>query len=176
MRLVVGRIGRAHGVRGDLFVEPLTDEPENRFAIGEKLQTEKNGLLTVADQKWHSGKLILHFSGVDDRNSAELLKGCELVIEVDPNVLPDDPDEFYDHQLVGLKVVFNEEVIGQVSEVIHLPAQDLLSVSKTDGIEVLIPFVKQIVPEVDLRKGQLVITPPPGLLDDSHAIEAGESE
>jgi 16S rRNA processing protein RimM len=60
--------------------------------------------------------------------------------------------------------------------VIHLPAQDLLSVSKVDGIEVLIPFVKQIVPEVDLRKGQLVITPPPGLLDDSQAIEAGESE
>ncbi len=176
MQLVVGRIGRAHGVRGDLFVEPLTDEPELRFAVGTKLQTEKNGQLTVAQHKWHSGRLILHFTGVDDRNAAELLRGSQLLIEVDPSVLPEDPDEFYDHQLVGLKVVFNDQIIGQVKEVIHLPAQDLLAVTKLDGVEVLIPFVKQIVPQVDLRAGKIVITPPPGLLDDSQAEEAGERE
>jgi 16S rRNA processing protein RimM len=171
MQLVVGRIGRAHGVRGDLFVEPFTDEPEIRFAPGKQLQTSQNKSLTVAESKWHSGRLILHFVGIDDRNTAEQLKGTELVAEVDPLELPEDPDEFYDHQLVGLTVLLAGEDFGKVSQVIHLPAQDLLSVTRVNGSEVLIPFVKQIVPVVDIRNGQLQITPPPGLVDEEQAIE-----
>ena len=175
MQLVVGRIGRAHGVRGDLFVEPFTDEPEVRFAIGAQLITSENDArlktLKVTENKWHSGKLILHFAGVDDRTIAEKLKGTELSADVDPLELPEDPDEFYDHQLVGLNVSHLGQIIGQVDQVLHLPAQDLLSVIKSDGSEVLIPFVKQIVPEVDLINRNLVITPPPGLLNEQEAIE-----
>lgn len=180
MQLVVGRIGRAHGVRGDLFVEPFTDEPEVRFAIGAQLTTSVNDsklkTLTVTENKWHSGKLILHFAGIDDRTVAEQLKGIELSADVDPLELPDDPDEFYDHQLIGLKVLHSGEIIGQVDQVLHLPAQDLLAVIKSDGSEVLIPFVKQIVPEVDLVNKNLIITPPPGLLNDEEAIEIREAQ
>lgn len=176
MQLVVGRIGRAHGVRGDLFVEPFTDEPEVRFAAGNKLQTSATESLTVAEHKWHSGKLIVHFVGVEDRTAAENLRGTELFAQVDPALLPDDPDEFYDHQLVDLAVHFEDQVIGKVTEVIHLPAQDLLSVTKSDGTEVLIPFVKQIVPQVDIRQGRIVITPPPGLIDEHQAIEVRGEE
>lgn len=180
MQLVVGRIGRAHGVRGDLFVEPFTDEPEVRFAIGAKLTTSVNDsrlkTLTVTENKWHSGKLILHFAGIDDRTVAEQLKGIELSADVDPLELPDDPDEFYDHQLIGLNVLHSGEIIGQVDQVLHLPAQDLLAVIKSDGSEVLIPFVKQIVPEVDLVNKNLIITPPPGLLNDEEAIEIREAQ
>ena len=180
MQLVVGRIGRAHGVRGDLFVEPFTDEPEVRFAIGAQLTTSVNDArlktLTVTENKWHSGKLILHFAGIDDRTVAEQLKGIELSADVDPLELPDDPDEFYDHQLIGLNVLHSGEIIGQVDQVLHLPAQDLLAVIKSDGSEVLIPFVKQIVPEVDLVNKNLIITPPPGLLNDEEAIEIREAQ
>lgn len=174
MQLVVGRIGRAHGIRGDLFVEPMTDEPEVRFAEGAKLITSTNETLTVADTKWHSGRFIVHFVGVDDRTPAEALKGQELKIDVDPQVLPEDPDEFYDHQLVGLKVLFDGQAIGQVSEVIHLPAQDLLSIERPDNSEVLLPFVTQFVPIVDVAGGTITITPPVGLLDESQAILVSE--
>ena len=180
MQLVVGRIGRAHGVRGDLFVEPFTDEPEVRFAIGAKVNTSVTDVslktLTVTESKWHSGKLILHFAGIDDRTAAEQLKGIELRADVDPLELPDDPDEFYDHQLIGLDVLYSDQVIGQVEQVLHLPAQDLLAVIKSDGSEVLIPFVKQIVPEVDLVNRKLIITPPPGLINDEEAIEIREAQ
>lgn len=180
MQLVVGRIGRAHGVRGDLFVEPFTDEPEVRFAIGAKVTTSVADVslktLTVTESKWHSGKLILHFAGIDDRTAAEQLKGIELRADVDPLELPDDPDEFYDHQLIGLDVLYSDQVIGQVDQVLHLPAQDLLAVIKSDGSEVLIPFVKQIVPEVDLVNRKLIITPPPGLINDEEAIEIREAQ
>ncbi|MEN9741708.1 MAG: hypothetical protein RIR66_664 [Actinomycetota bacterium] len=176
MQLVIGRIGRAHGVRGDLFVEPMTDEPDVRFADGAKLQTSNNQTLTVANTKWHSGRFIVHFTGFDDRNKAEELKGLSLSVDVDPMELPEDPDEFYDHQLVGLDVIHDDKVIGKVSEVIHLPAQDVLAITKTDGTESLVPFVIQFVPEVDIRGGKLTITPPPGLIDESEAIVIRDTE
>lgn len=176
MQLVVGRIGRAHGVRGDLFVEPMTDSPEVRFADGAKLLTSNNQTLTVADSKWHSGRFIVHFEGFDDRTPAESLKGLELSVEVDPLELPDDPDEFYDHQLVGLEVVLEGKAIGKVSDVIHLPAQDVLAIAKTDGYEFMVPFVLPFVPQVDVAGGKLVITPPPGLIDESEAIVSRDND
>jgi len=172
MLLVVGRIGRAHGVRGDVFVEPLTDEPDVRFSDGSVLTTSSNAELTVEFAKWHSGKFVVHFVGIDDRTAAEQLKTLELSVDVDPTELPEDPDEFYDHQLVGLSVRLEDQnEIGKVKEVIHLPAQDLLAVLTADAREVLIPFVSEIVPIVDVVSGYITITPPLGLLNEEDAIE-----
>lgn len=177
MRLVVGRIGRAHGVRGDVFVEPFTDEPEERFATGTLLELAAGGGLTVVDMRWHSGKMLVRFAGVDDRSAAEALRGGELVIDADPAVLPDDPDEFYDYQLVGLSVRMLEgTVVGTVSEVVHLPGQDLLAVNRPDGSQTLIPFVAAFVPEVDVVEGTVTITPPPGLLDEAEAEVVRDEE
>ena len=102
MQIVVGRIGRAHGVRGDLFVEVRTDEPEHRFAPGAALQTSNNQSLTVATSKWHSGRLVVHFVGYDDRTRAELLRGLELRVDVDPDQLPDEDDAYYDLSLIHI--------------------------------------------------------------------------
>jgi 16S rRNA processing protein RimM len=177
MQLVIGRIGRAHGVRGDLFVEPMTDEPDHRYADGTVLMTSDNTTLTVATSKWHSGRFVVHFAGVDDRNAAEALRGQTLTIEVDPAELPEDPDEFYDHQLVGLKVVLKDgSLIGVIGEVIHLPSQDLLSVAREGDTEVLIPFVMEFVPEIDLDSKTVTITPPPGLLNELDAIVVRDEE
>ena len=115
MQLVIGRIGRAHGVRGDLFVEPMTDEPDHRYADGTVLMTSDNTTLTVATSKWHSGRFVVHFEGIEDRTAAEALRGQTLTIDVDPTELPEDPDEFYDHQLVGLNVKLEDgSLVGVV--------------------------------------------------------------
>ncbi|MEI6108829.1 MAG: ribosome maturation factor RimM [Actinomycetes bacterium] len=177
MQLVIGRIGRAHGVRGDLFVEPMTDEPDHRYADGTVLMTSDNTTLTVATSKWHSGRFVVHFQGVDDRTAAEALRGITLSLEVDPAELPDDPDEFYDHQLVGLEVVLSDGTkVGIISEVIHLPSQDLLSVKREGDVEVLIPFVTEFVPDIDLETKRVTITPPPGLLNELDAIVVRDEE
>ncbi|AXI79620.1 ribosome maturation factor RimM [Peterkaempfera bronchialis] len=176
MQLVVGRIGRAHGIRGDVTVEVRTDEPELRLAPGAVLLTDppSAGPLTVESGRVHSGRLLLRFAGVGDRNAAEALRNTVLIAEVDPAELPDDPDEYYDHQLVGLDVVLRDGTrVGEVSEVVHLPYQDLLSVTTGDGREVLVPFVERIVPEIDLEEQRAVIDPPPGLIDPDRAETAG---
>lgn len=165
MRVVVGRIGRPHGVRGEVTVEPRTDEPEVHFRSGVRLLTE-SGSLTIESAKWHSGRLLLAFEGVPDRSAAEALRNTLLEAERDPDARPEDPEEYYDHQLVGLEAVtVAGDTIGTVSEVLHLPAQDLLSVTR-DGAEVLIPFVSAVVPEVDLAARRIVIDAPPGLLGE----------
>ena len=171
MQLVIGRIGRAHGVRGDLFVEPMTDEPDHRYADGTVLMTSNDTTLTVATSKWHSGRFVVHFAGFDDRNSAETLRGLTLSIEVDPSQSPQDPDEYYDHQLIGLNVVLADGThVGTIGEVIHLPSQDLLTVLRVGQSEALIPFVTEFVPDVNLATKTVVITPPPGLLNELEAI------
>lgn len=171
MQLVIGRIGRAHGVRGDLFVEPMTDEPDHRYADGTVLKTSNDTTLTVATSKWHSGRFVVHFAGFDDRNAAETLRGLTLSIEVDPAQSPQDPDEYYDHQLVGLNVVLADGThVGTIGEVIHLPSQDLLTVLREGDTEALIPFVTEFVPEINLATKTVIITPPPGLLNELEAI------
>lgn len=172
MQLVVARIGRAHGIKGEVTVEVRTDEPELRLAPGAVLATEpaSAGPLTIADGRVHSGRLLLRFAGVDNRTAAEGLRNTLLVAEVDPEETPDDPDEYYDHQLADLDVVLADGTpVGRVTEVAHLPYQDLLVVERADGGEVLIPFVAEIVPEVDLDAQRAVVEPPPGLLSGGDA-------
>lgn len=169
MNVVVGRIGRPHGVRGEVTVEVRTDSPELRFVPGHVLHTDppEAGPLTVDRVHWHSGRLLLTLAGVHDRTAAEALRDVRLVVDVDEAERPADPAEFYDHQLVGLRVLTADDVeLGVVGEVLHLPSQDLLAVRCPDGREVLVPFVTEFVPIVDLAGGRVVVTPPPGLVDD----------
>jgi 16S rRNA processing protein RimM len=165
VELLVGRVGRAHGIRGDVAIEVRTDEPERRFADGTEFRTRR-GRLTIASTRWHGQRLLARFEGVADRTDAEQLRGVELRLTVDAGERPDDPEEFYDHQLVGLEVLDAEgALLGSVREILHLPSQDVLALDLTDGREVLVPFVTEFVPTVDLAAGRVVVAPPPGLLD-----------
>ncbi|MFI9625750.1 ribosome maturation factor RimM [Streptomyces sp. NPDC052042] len=179
MQLVVARIGRAHGIKGEVTVEVRTDEPELRLGPGAVLVTDpaSAGPLTIASGRVHSGRLLLRFEGVRDRNAAEALRNTLLIAEVDPAELPEDPDEFYDHQLIDLDVVLADGTeIGRITEITHLPSQDLFIVERPDGREVMIPFVEEIVTEIDLEEQRAVITPPPGLIDESQAVIASSRE
>ncbi|MFE7030195.1 ribosome maturation factor RimM [Streptomyces sp. NPDC057621] len=169
MQLVVARVGRAHGIKGEVTVEVRTDEPELRLAPGAVLATDpaSAGPLTIETGRVHSGRLLLRFAGVRDRNGAEALRNTLLIADVDPDEAPEDPDEYYDHQLMDLDVVLKDGTeVGRLTEISHLPSQDLFVVERPDGTEVLIPFVEEIVVEIDLEKQRAVIDPPPGLIDD----------
>jgi 16S rRNA processing protein RimM len=173
MQLVVGRVGRPHGIHGELAVHVHTDDPDLRFAAGSVLATEPaaRGPLTVASSRWHSGRLLVRFAGYADRDSAEDLRGTVLVMD-SADVAPPGPDEFHDYQLVGLSVLTRAgEPVGVVTDVRH-QGQDLLVIQPSAGPpgatgrdQILVPFVAAIVPEVDVEAGHLVIDPPPGLLD-----------
>lgn len=173
MQLVVARVGRAHGIKGEVTVEVRTDEPELRLAPGAVLATDpaSAGPLTIETGRVHSGRLLLRFEGVRDRNGAEALRNTLLIAEVDPDAKPEDPDEYYDHQLMDLDVVLEDGTeVGRITEISHLPSQDLFVVERADGTEVLIPFVEEIVVDIDLEKQRAVIDPPPGLIDDRAEI------
>jgi 16S rRNA processing protein RimM len=167
VELVVGRVGRPHGIRGEVTVEVRTDAPDDRFASGRVLATDpaESGPLTVDGVRWHSGRLLVRFAGIDDRNAAESVRGVVLLVDSADLPPADDPDEFYDHELIGLAAVtVDGEKIGTVTEVRHL-GQDLLVIDRTEpGDEVLVPFVSALVPDVDVTAGRVVIDPPPGLL------------
>ena len=167
MRLVVGRIGRAHGIRGDVAVDVRTDDPEARFTDGAVLRTDPDaaGPLTIASTRRHSGRLLVRFKGLADRDAAEALRGTALIVDSDDIAPLDDPDEFHDHELIGLAVSTTEgTAVGTVDDVLH-HAQDVLVVTSESGDEILVPFVGPLVPEVDVAAGRIVIDPPPGLLD-----------
>ncbi|MEU7282726.1 ribosome maturation factor RimM [Streptomyces sp. NPDC045431] len=173
MQLVVARIGRAHGIKGEVTVEVRTDEPELRLAPGAVLATDpaSAGPLTIETGRVHSGRLLLRFEGVRDRNAAEALRNTLLIAEVDPDERPEEPDEYYDHQLIDLDVVLADGTeVGRITEISHLPSQDLFVVERPDGSEVMIPFVEEIVTDIDLAEQKAVITPPPGLIDDRAEI------
>jgi 16S rRNA processing protein RimM len=162
--LVVGRLGRAHGVRGDLAVDVRTDSPEVRFAPGSVLRTDPadRGPLTVVTSKNHSGRLLVHFEGVESRDAAEKLSGTVLVIRV-AEAGPSGRDAWWDHELIGLRVEnAGQEILGEVADVIHAPAQDLLAIALPDGREVLLPFVTALVPRVDVFGGRVIVEPPAG--------------
>ena len=168
MRLIVGRVARAHGVGGEVAVDVRTDDPDNRFALGQVLDTDPadRGPLTVEHTRWHSGRLLVRFEQVADRTVAEALRGTLLVADSSTSAAPADDDEFWDHDLVGLRVETAEgAVLGTVEEVLHPPGQPLLAVRRIDGGELLVPFVRAIVPTVDLAAGRVVVTPPDGLLE-----------
>ncbi|EFL22918.1 16S rRNA processing protein RimM [Streptomyces himastatinicus ATCC 53653] len=180
VQLVVARIGRAHGIKGEVTVEVRTDEPELRLGPGAVLATEpaSAGPLTIETGRVHSGRLLLRFEGVRDRTGAEALRNVLLIAEVDPEEVPEDPEEFYDHQLIDLDVVtVDGTAVGRISEISHLPYQDLLIVKRPDGGEVMIPFVSEMVPEIDLEEQRAVVDPPPGLLDEAEAeVATGREE
>ena len=167
MQLVVARIGRAHGVLGEATVEVRTDQPEDRFYVGSVLATEPTtfGPLTISSVRDHNGTLLLGFEGVTDRNEIEKLRNVLLLADVDIDAGSTE-DDFHVQQLLQCEVSTQDgELIGKVSDVINLPGQDVLAVSYNDR-EVLIPFVKAIVPIVDIANRKIVIIPPQGLLDE----------
>lgn len=169
MEVVVGRIGRPHGLRGEVTVQVSTDDPDERFASGAVLGTDpaSRGPLTVVSMRRSGPVLVLGFNGVADRNAAEALRGTLLTLDASSLPVPDDPDEFYDHQLVGLRVEDRSGVVlGTVTEVWHPPAAPVLAVNRPDGSEELVPFVSAIVPIVDLDGGRLVVDPPDGMFAD----------
>ncbi|MEU9798153.1 ribosome maturation factor RimM [Streptomyces sp. NPDC051000] len=179
MQLVVARIGRAHGIKGEVTVEVRTDEPELRLGPGAVLHTEpaSAGPLTIETGRVHSGRLLLRFAGVKDRTGAEALRNTLLIADVDPTELPEEPDEYYDHQLMDLDVVLEDGTeIGRITEISHLLSQDLFIVERPDGTEVMIPFVEEIVAEIDLEEQRCVITPPPGLIDDRAEIASSRDD
>ena len=170
MLVVIGRIGRAHGIRGELNVDIRTDEPDRRFAPGSSVVCGTR-TLTVASARHHGGRLVVAFKEIPDRNAAEALHGTVLEAVVDPDDTPDDPDEFYDHQLVGLDVRSGHAVVGTVTGLVHLPHQDTLTVD-IDGREVFVPFVTELVPVVDVAGGFVTVKDVDGLLDPSRAENA----
>jgi 16S rRNA processing protein RimM len=180
VRLVVARIGRAHGLRGEVTVEVRTDAPEERFVPGVRLHLlptpspadhanrsdHAPRTLTLASVRDHNGTLLLGFEEVAERTAAEGLRGALLEADVPEDT--GEPDAWYDHQLVGLRVLDPDGVpLGEVVAVEHPPAQDLLVVRRPDGERRLVPFVAALVPSVDVAGGVVVVDAPPGLLDDA---------
>ena len=170
MELVIGRVAKAHGIRGELVVEVRTDAPALRFADGAVLTGRKPKQssvrqYTVVASREHTGKLLLRLRGVDDRTAADELRGTLFLIDSADVDSAGDPDEFYDHELEGLAARHVDGTeIGTVAEVLHIAGGELLAV-KASGREILIPFVAAIVPVVDLAGGFVTVDPPEGLLD-----------
>jgi len=160
MKLNVGRIGKAHGILGEATIEVRTDEAEDRFAIGAVLQTESHGELTVASARVHNGILLLGFEGIVDRNGIEALRNQLLYADVDIDAPGIDEDDYHVLQLVGCKAfLVDGDEFGVVTDVLNLPGQDVLAI-KTESGEVLVPFVHQLVPVVDIKAKKLTVIPP----------------
>ncbi len=179
-KLRVGRLVKAHGLKGALKLELYTDSPDQRFRAGQELELQVpetsewfGKTVKVAELRFYNQSPVLFLEGIQDRSQAETLVKAILLIETDLEQLPEDPEAWYDHQLVGLTALVGEEVVGKVIRVDHLPAQDLLAIETFNG-EVLVPFVKQIVPSVDIQKGQIVLTPPAGLFEIN--LPGGDSD
>ena len=166
MRVVVGRVVRPHGIRGEVVVVPSTDRPDERFARGARLHRPTGGDLVVRAARPHGDRWLVSLAGVSTRDQAEGLRGVELSADVEPGE-GDAPDEFHVAALVGARVRLTDGVVvGTVAAVESHPMQDLLVVTVGEAHEVRVPFVRALVPVVDLDKGELVIDPPEGLLDD----------
>lgn len=170
-QLRVGRLTKAHGLKGGLKLELFTDDPDRRFTPGAtfSLQVPETSpwfgkRIELAELRWYNGHPVGFFAGVTDRTAAESLVKAILWIDQDPAEAA-EPDAWYDHQLIGLDVVRDGEVVGAIDRLEHLPAQDLLVV-KVGEREVLVPFVRAIVPEVDVEARRVVVTPPDGLFED----------
>jgi 16S rRNA processing protein RimM len=160
MRLNVGRIGRAHGILGEATIEVRTDDAASRFALGAELETDSNGTLVVDSVRVHNGILLLAFAGYPDRNSIENLRDVLLYADVDIDAPGEDEDDYHVLQLIGCKAELEDgSVLGEVSDVLNLPGQDVL-VIQTDTGEILIPFVRPLVPVVDIAGKKVTVIPP----------------
>ena len=174
-QLRVGRLVKAHGLKGALKLELYTDDPDGRFTPGAvfTLQVPESSpwhgkSVTVREFKWMNSHPVVFLDGIEDRSGAESIVRAILWVDQDHSAPVVEDDAWYDHQLVGLDVVRDGEVVGRVARVDHFPAQDLLIVQLAGDAdrEVLVPFVKAIVPEVDMAAGRVVVTPPTGLFED----------
>ncbi|MCH9668163.1 MAG: ribosome maturation factor RimM [Actinomycetia bacterium] len=171
MELVVGRVAKAHGITGEVVVEVRTDDPDLRFAPGTMLRgravrggSERE--YTIESVREHAGRLLMRLAGVVDRDAADSLRGTTFLVDSDDLPPIAEPDEFYDHQLEGLRVqTMAGDHVGTIAEVLHTAAGELLSVRSAEGPEVLVPFVRAIVTAVSLADGVVEIDPPDGLLD-----------
>jgi 16S rRNA processing protein RimM len=160
MRLNVGRIGRAHGILGEATIEVRTDLAEERFVIGAQLETDSHGVLTVVSARVHNGILLLGFTGISDRNSVEKLRDVLLFSQVDIDEPGFEEDDYHVLQLVGCQAyLVDGDLLGEVTDVLNLPGQDVLSIKSENG-EVLIPFVHQLVPIVDIKGKRMTVIPP----------------
>ena len=159
MRLLVGRIGRAHGIAGEATIEVRSDEPQLRFAVGARVQTDTRGDLTITSHRLHNGTLLLGFAGVTDRNGVEALRDTLLYADVDITE-QSAPNEYHVMQLIGSQAFLESgELFGELTDVLNLPGQDVLSIATASG-EVLIPFVQQLVPHVDVVARKVIVIPP----------------
>lgn len=179
-RLRAARIGKPHGIRGEVTVELFTDEPEQRLAPGQVLHREPGpdtaertlSELTVTSQRWNKKICLLGFAEVSDRNHAEALRGSVLSVTAAPAT--DDDDGWYSHELEGLSCrLADGTVLGVVVELVTGPAQDLLVVRTASSEEIMVPFVEELVPEVDVASGVVIMNPPPGLFPDGAAPTSG---
>lgn len=172
VEVIIGRVGRPHGVRGELAVHPLTDEPARRFVVGSVLRADLKNTsraLTIESLRPHGDKVLVAFEEILDRTGAEELVGASLVTEVASDEDTGESDTWYDHQLVGLSArLLDGTLVGSIKRLDHGAAQDLL-VLDVHGGERLVPFVSAIVPTVDVAGGFIVLDPPGGLLDDLDA-------
>jgi len=171
MLLVVGRIGRAHGVHGEATIEIRTDLPDERFFVGNILVTEpvSHGPLTIESARDHNGIMLLKFKEVKDRTGIEKLRNTLLMADVDMAEEAEFEDEYHVQQLIGCVVVDEAGTqLGILADVLNLPGQDLLAIN-TDRGEVLLPFVAEFVPNVNIEDKRIVVRPPDGLfgLNDS---------
>ena len=171
-KLRVGRLLKAHGLKGAIKLELYTDSPNERFQPGTVLELQVpedspwfGKTVKVTELRWYNSMPVVFLDGITDRNQAETLIRAILLVETDLAASPPEPEAWYDHQLVGLKVHREGSEIGEIARVDHFPAQDLLAI-KTPSGEVLLPFVKAFVPEVDLDAGKVTITPPGGLFEE----------
>jgi len=163
MQLTVAVVGRAHGLRGEVALDLRTDQPEDRLAVGTVLQTEPPGRgLTVAASRIQQGRWYVQFAEVVDRTAAEALRGTTIVADADES---DDEDAWYPHELAGLRAEHVDgRVLGEIVGLQHLPAHDVLVLREPGGARTLVPFVRAIVPVVDVPGGRVVLDPPGGLL------------
>ena len=178
MQLVVARIGKAHSLKGEVTLDVRTDDPDNRLAVGEVLATNpaEAGPLTVLSRRMHQGRMLVRFAEAGDRTAVEALRGVELVVDASAS---DDDDAWYPHELAGLTVELQDgAVVGKVITLEPAPAHDLLIIKEPNGARTAIPFVKAIVPVVDVPGGRVVIDPPGGLLaaDAEHVVVVRENE
>lgn len=180
-QLRVGRLVKAHGLKGALKLELYTDDPDRRFTPGAVFTLQvptsspwHGSTLTLAELRWYNGQPVGFFEGVADRTAAESLVKAILWIDQDAEEEPEE-DAWYDFQLVGLRAQRDGEEVGRIVRVEHFPAQDLLVID-TGEREVLVPFVSAIVPAVDIAAGIVTITPPPGLLEELPDEKAAEGE